>query len=282
MYQQPNNPPPFPSQGPRSSNNNMGRIEIMLEQMMKKNAQLASHGTSLNTHPKGALPSDTVVNPKGGSNIGHAMAVITRSSIGGKVNTSKQKEVVSDEVEVQDDDIPIVYEKVSKDNLNVNVRIDIHDNEVETQNDVNPSREHVIGMPEMVMPKAKAPFTRPLPPYPQRLAKQKNENQFKKFIEMIKSLSINVPLVEALEQMRGYSKFMKDLVTKKRSSETIKMTHQVSAILHSMAPKLEDPGVFTIPCTIRSANFAKALFDLGACINLTPYSMSKLWVLVNQ
>ena len=33
---------------------------------------------------------------------------------------------------------------------------------------------------------------------------------------MLKQLSINVPLVEALEQMLDYAKFMKDLVTKKR------------------------------------------------------------------
>uniref|UniRef100_A0A1S4D4X3 Uncharacterized protein n=1 Tax=Nicotiana tabacum TaxID=4097 RepID=A0A1S4D4X3_TOBAC len=78
--------------------------------------------------------------------------------------------------------------------------------------------------------------------------------------------------------MPGYAKFMKDLVTKKRSMdcETIKMTHQVSAIVHSMALKLEDPGTFTIPCTIGSANFAKVLCDLGASINLMPYSMFKI------
>ncbi|XP_070002164.1 uncharacterized protein [Nicotiana sylvestris] len=94
---------------------------------------------------------------------------------------------------------------------------------------------------------------------------------------MMKSLSINVTLVEALDQMPGYAKFMKDLVTKKRSMncETIKMTHQVSAIVHSIAPKLEDPGVFTIPCTIGSADFAKALCNLRASINLFPYSMYK-------
>ena len=34
---------------------------------------------------------------------------------------------------------------------------------------------------------------------------------------MLKKLSVNVPLVEALEQMPRYAKFMKDLVTKKRS-----------------------------------------------------------------
>ncbi|XP_009769025.2 uncharacterized protein [Nicotiana sylvestris] len=77
--------------------------------------------------------------------------------------------------------------------------------------------------------------------------------------------------------MLRYDKFMKDLVTKKRSMncETIKMTHQVSAIVHFMAPKLEDPGAFTIPCTIGSADFAKALCDLGASINLMPYSVFK-------
>nr|XP_009794439.1 PREDICTED: uncharacterized protein LOC104241217 [Nicotiana sylvestris] len=77
--------------------------------------------------------------------------------------------------------------------------------------------------------------------------------------------------------MPVYAKFMKDLVIKKRSinCETIKMTHQVSAIVHSMAPKLEDPDAFTIPYTIGSVDFAKALCDLGASINLMPYSVFK-------
>ncbi|XP_070028606.1 uncharacterized protein [Nicotiana sylvestris] len=205
------------------------------------------------------------------------MAVITRSGRGGDVNTSKQKEIMSDEIQVKYDDVPLVDEQVREENVNAEVRIDVHDDEVETQDDVNPSREHVIDIPEMVLPKAKAPLTRPPPPYPQRLAKQKNENQFRKFIDTMKSLSINVPLVEALKQMPGYAKFMKDLVTKKRSMdcETIKMTHQVSAIVHSMAPKLKYLGAFTILCTIGSADFAKAFYDLGASINFMPYSMFK-------
>ncbi|XP_070023063.1 uncharacterized protein [Nicotiana sylvestris] len=77
--------------------------------------------------------------------------------------------------------------------------------------------------------------------------------------------------------MPGHAKFMKDLVRKKRSMncETIKMTHQVSAIVYSMTLKLKDPGAFTIPCTIGSADFAKALCDLGMNINLMPYSVFK-------
>ncbi|XP_070050388.1 uncharacterized protein [Nicotiana tomentosiformis] len=42
-----------------------------------------------------------------------------------------------------------------------------------------------------------------------------------------------------------------------------------------MAPKLEDPSAFTIPCTTGSAEFAKSLCDLGENINLMPYSVFK-------
>ncbi|XP_070019564.1 uncharacterized protein [Nicotiana sylvestris] len=282
----------------------MGWIESMFEKIMKKNAdsnaQLASHNTSicnlevqlgqisqaLNTLPKVALPSDKLVNPKGGNNTGHTMAVTTRSGRGGVASTLNVRKVMSDDVneevridiDVNEDEEQSNDVQVSDESVNEEVRIDIDDNVEETQNDVNPYREHKIDMPEAIMPKAKVYLPRPPPPYPQRLVKQNNENQFMKFIDIMKSLSINVPLVEALEQMLGYAKFMKDLVTKMRSMncETIKMTHQVSAIVHSMAPKLEDPCAFTIMCTIGSADFAKALCDLGASIFFMPYSVFKI------
>ncbi|XP_070025382.1 uncharacterized protein [Nicotiana sylvestris] len=164
---------------------------------------------------------------------------------------------------------------------NEEVRIDIDENVEETQEEVHLSREPVIDMPKLVVPTSKAPMPRPPPPYPERLAKQNSENQFKKFIVMMMSFFINVPLVDALEQMSGYAKFMKDFVILKRSMNfvTIKMTHQVSAIVHSMAPKFEDPDAFTIPCTIGSTNFSKALCDTGASIKLMPYSMFKTLVI---
>ncbi|XP_049342938.1 uncharacterized protein LOC125807269 [Solanum verrucosum] len=78
--------------------------------------------------------------------------------------------------------------------------------------------------------------------------------------------------------MSGYSKFMKELVTKKRTMdfETIKVSHNCSAIMTSeMITKKEDPGAFTIPCTIGILKFVKALCDLGASINLMPYAIYK-------
>ena len=66
------------------------------------------------------------------------------------------------------------------------------------------------------VPKKATPMTRPPPPFPQRLLKKTEDGKYRRFITMLKQLFINVPLVEALEQMPGYAKFMKDLVTKKK------------------------------------------------------------------
>ena len=47
--------------------------------------------------------------------------------------------------------------------------------------------------------------------------KKTEDGKYHRFITMLNKLSINVLLIEALEQMHGYAKFMKDMVTKKRS-----------------------------------------------------------------
>ncbi|KAK4729781.1 hypothetical protein R3W88_022769 [Solanum pinnatisectum] len=78
--------------------------------------------------------------------------------------------------------------------------------------------------------------------------------------------------------MPGYTKFIKELVAKKMSLEyeTIEVPHSYSAIMtNESITKREDPGTFTIPCTIGMLQFAKALCDLGASINLMPYAIYK-------
>ena len=95
---------------------------------------------------------------------------------------------------------------------------------------------------------------------------------------MMKQLSINVPLVEALEQMPGYAKFMKDLVTKKRSvtfEDDDRLQHCSAITTRSLVQKKEDPEPFAIPCTGGSLHIAKSLCDLGASIKLIPLSIYK-------
>ena len=50
-------------------------------------------------------------------------------------------------------------------------------------------------------------------PFPQRLKKHKDKEQFSKFLEIFKKLQINIPLAEAHIQMLNYAKFLKDLIT---------------------------------------------------------------------
>ncbi|KAK4258623.1 hypothetical protein QN277_005054 [Acacia crassicarpa] len=117
------------------------------------------------------------------------------------------------------------------------------------------------------------------PPFPQRLKKQGQEKQFKQFLDMLRQLHINIPLVEALEQMPSYVKFMKEILSKKRQLEefeTVALTQDCSAMLtNRLPPKLKDPGSFTISCAIRPQYSGKALCDLGASINLMPMSIFK-------
>ncbi|GKC50312.1 uncharacterized protein Tco_1073057 [Tanacetum coccineum] len=106
---------------------------------------------------------------------------------------------------------------------------------------------------------------------------EKEKEQFRKFLKKLQQLSINIPFIEALEQMPKYAKFMKDLLSKKgRMEETSRITlnERCSAILLNKIPlKEKDPGSFTIPCIIGNVSINKALADLGKSISLMPYSM---------
>ena len=62
---------------------------------------------------------------------------------------------------------------------------------------------------DVEVPQKVTPMHRPPPPFPQRLVKKTEDGKYRHFITMLKQLSINVPLVETLEQMPGYAKFMK-------------------------------------------------------------------------
>ncbi|GJX29359.1 hypothetical protein Tco_0237438 [Tanacetum coccineum] len=49
-------------------------------------------------------------------------------------------------------------------------------------------------------------------PYPQRLRKEKMEAQYGKFLDMIRVIRINAPLVDVLAGMPNYDKFLKKLI----------------------------------------------------------------------
>ncbi|PKI42333.1 hypothetical protein CRG98_037278 [Punica granatum] len=117
-------------------------------------------------------------------------------------------------------------------------------------------------------------------PFPGRMKQQHLDAQFAKFLNVFKMLQINIPFVEALQQMPSYARFMKDLLTKKRKidgSEPVMLTGECSMILQKDLPNLprkqRDHGSFTVPCTIGNFHFEKVLIDSGASINLMHLSI---------
>ncbi|GJV85972.1 hypothetical protein Tco_1525870 [Tanacetum coccineum] len=62
---------------------------------------------------------------------------------------------------------------------------------------------------------------KPKIPYPRRLRKEKMEAQCRKFLNMIRVIRINVPLVDVLAGMPNYRKFLKELVNNKHKLEQI-------------------------------------------------------------
>ncbi|GKA08777.1 reverse transcriptase domain-containing protein [Tanacetum coccineum] len=117
---------------------------------------------------------------------------------------------------------------------------------------------------------------KPKIPYPQRLRKEKMEAQYGKFLNMIRVVRINVPLVDVLAGMPNYGKFLKELINNKHKIEQISaafLSDESSAMIQNkVPPKLGDPGSFLILCNFKTFS-CNALADLGASINLMPYSL---------
>ncbi|GJZ30963.1 reverse transcriptase domain-containing protein [Tanacetum coccineum] len=94
---------------------------------------------------------------------------------------------------------------------------------------------------------------------------------------MIRAVRINVPLVDVLDRMANYGKFLKELVSNKHKLEQISsafLSDESSAIIQNkVPPKLRDSGSFLIPCNFNKAFSCNALADHDARINLMPYSL---------
>ncbi|CAN6542477.1 unnamed protein product [Malus baccata var. baccata] len=81
-------------------------------------------------------------------------------------------------------------------------------------------------------------------PFPSRLKQSKKEENEKDILETFRKVQVNIPLLDAIKQ-----------------------------VPRKLPPKCKDPGSFTIPCVIGNTKFEHAMLDLGASINVMPYSI---------
>jgi hypothetical protein len=210
--------------------------------------QLANH---LGERDKGKLPSQAVNNPKAcenSSNQEHVQAIVTLRS---------GKRVDNKVVNPEEDDAEEEEQKEEE-----------GDNQKEGDAEPSTITLVVTEPPRALVPKA---------PYPESLQAPRNVGKLEDILEVFKQVRINIPFLDAIQQIPSYAKFLKDLVTVKRKTNVPKkafMTKQVSAILQCKLPlKYKNPGCPTITCMIGVSQIERALLDLGASINLLPYSV---------
>src|SRR5438270_6466734 len=211
--------------------------------------QIGQLTSLLTARAQGALPSDTEKNPREQVN-----AITLRSGTRydePQASTSKEA--------VKEPEIPPAEEEVN--------------DEVKEQEEKEKERKRI----DKEVQRYKEKYNRI--PFPSRLKKQTEDTHYRKFLDMFQNLHINIPFADVLEQMPRYAKYLKEMLTKKRSwaeHETVILTEESSALLRKkLPPKLKDPGSFSIPCKIGSLKFENALCDLGASVNLLPYSLFK-------
>ena len=116
---------------------------------------------------------------------------------------------------------------------------------------------------------------KPIVPFPYRLKTNKQNAHVEKIIEISNKVNINVPLLDAIQQVSSYAKFLKDMCTKKRKTNIPKkvfiVTNISELLLRSIPIKYKDPGCPTISCIIGQIETNRTLLDLRASINLLSF-----------
>ena len=142
---------------------------------------------------------------------------------------------------------------------------------------VEESRQEEKMQPEHILLEEDSMKYRIPPPFPQALRGKKKATQQAGILEVLRQVKVNIPLLDLIKQVPAYAKFLKDLCTIKKGLGIEKkafLTEHVSAIIQSKYPvKYKDPGSPTIPVNIGGNCIDKSLLDLGASVNLMPYSV---------
>ncbi|KAK1678856.1 hypothetical protein QYE76_039704 [Lolium multiflorum] len=120
------------------------------------------------------------------------------------------------------------------------------------------------------------PWVQKQMPFPAKKLKSKEEEHYNKFCDWMKPLFLQIPLTDAIK-LPPYSKYMKDIVSNKRKIPNEEISTMLANYSFSgkVPKKLGDPGIPTIPCSIKNNYVRTALCDLGAGVSVMPFSLYK-------
>ncbi|KAM1404658.1 hypothetical protein ACFX2I_013121 [Malus domestica] len=211
---------------------------------------------------QGQLPSSTIPNPKGGFESAKAILLRSGKEIGAGPTPSQSGPKEVEKLQIEEEEASPLTAKVG-------APLPQASNVPNLSKSANKGKNVSNSVPTNVFPSNV--------PFPSRFMQTKKEEAEKDILETFRKVQVNIPLLDAIKQVPRYAKFLKELcTTRKRMStkEVVKVGENVSAILQrKLPPKCKDPGSFTIPCVIGNTRFESAMLDLGASINVMPYSI---------
>ena len=109
-------------------------------------------------------------------------------------------------------------------------------------------------------------------PFSNRLRNSNKNMHMEKILKMFNQVKLNVPLLDIIQQVPAYAKFLKDMCTKKRKMNVPKKVFLATNISEILV-KYKDPRCPTISCTIGQIEISRAVLNLGASINFIPLSV---------
>ncbi|CAM8949935.1 unnamed protein product [Rhodiola kirilowii] len=227
-------------------------------------SQLATTVAELKSEP-GRLPSQTVQNPRG-----NVSAVTLRSA--GRIAEDNAE---SGEEEGREEPKEEQIEREAFGHLGPDAAETLERDTPEAHSENSAHAPENEG-PRLVPEAENANASMPLP-FPTLARAPRKYVMDKDVWDLFSKVEINIPLLEAIKQIPRYAKFLKELCTNRRRGPRVDqelMSRNVSAVIQrKVPPKCGDQGTYTIPCTIGNIRIENCMLDLGASINVLPYSI---------
>ncbi|KAM1699252.1 hypothetical protein ACFX1Q_030307 [Malus domestica] len=208
---------------------------------------------------QGKLPSLTDVNPNGGFKSAKAITLRSGKEVGSDPQPSKSAQTEDEKMQSEEKEQGLPTSRIEQ-TLS------------QPLTHPNSTTKGKLGSNSMI--------SNSIPPnasFPRRFMQSKKDESDKDILDTFRKVQVNIPLLDVIKQVPKYAKFLKELcTTRKRASnkKVVRVSENVSAVLQrKLPPKCKDPGSFTIPCVIGNTHFESTMLDLGASINVVPYSI---------
>ncbi|RYR25603.1 hypothetical protein Ahy_B02g059415 isoform A [Arachis hypogaea] len=216
-----------------------------LTDMISKMSMSSSNNNTNQPSSSSNLPSQPLLNPKGGLNTITLRSGTTLEEIPPRIMEDIHEEEVVVEAPHEEDEV---------------------------------DKRHEGEGVSLKEPKRKAIVDESIPiPFPSMVKKTKKTPEFDlNMLQVFKKVEVTIPLLDAIQQISKYAKFLKDLCTHKDrigELETLSLGSSISSLMEPIPKKCGDPGPCLVSCCIGGYTFHDCMCDLGAYVSIMPLSI---------